>query len=93
MSGSNHGTCGGPDRLCHTRSHSRSGAAAAATNSAVWCSWASYSPPSWPGRAGHLDRDRVGDEDQSGASRGAGATVFSAARTPSASGWMKPGWS
>jgi endonuclease-3 len=30
MSGSSHGTCGGPERLCHTRSYSRSGAARSA---------------------------------------------------------------
>ena len=40
MSGSSHGTCGGPERLCQTRSHGSSGAAAACTSAAVSCSWA-----------------------------------------------------
>lgn len=40
MSGSSHGTCGGPDLLCQTRSYGRSGAAPAATSRAVSASWA-----------------------------------------------------
>ncbi len=47
-SGSSHGTCGGPLRDCHTRSHGWSRPSARLTSSALLRSCASYSPPDGP---------------------------------------------
>ena len=67
MSGSSHGTCGGPERLCQTRSQGRSGAAAACTSAGRLVQLRVVAAAVRAGGGGHRRRDGVRGEDQPGA--------------------------
>ena len=95
MSGSSHGTCGGPDRDCQTRSKSapppRTELGDQPRRLAVL---RAVQPVALgPGRVVHRHRDRVRGEHQPGFVPGSAGNVASAARTPSTFAAMNPGWS